>query len=134
MFFDGNKKKLLYDTGQWLKSLRQEKGQSLQETGKALSISTTYVSEIERGMKTPSDDLIGKISEYYTIDIDNLFQSFDKVPKLIRKSVTENGVLQKAILQIENKRDLSVTEKEEIYSELYETLQYLLHKKGSTKK
>ena len=129
MFPNPKKNKLLYETGQMLKCKRQEKNLSLQQVAEYLKISTNYASEIERGLKNPSDDLIERIAEYYNIEIDGLFKSFYKVPRIIREKTEENEVLQKAILEIERRDDLSDRDKEEVYDDLYTALQYLLQER-----
>ncbi|WNR42827.1 helix-turn-helix domain-containing protein [Paenibacillus roseipurpureus] len=51
--------------GQMIKELRLEKGLSLQEVSSALGISLNYLSELERGKKAPSIEVIKRIAEYF---------------------------------------------------------------------
>lgn len=124
--FDVDSKKLLYNTGQMLKDKRLSMNLSLSDVSLVVGMSLNYLSEIERGLKKPSDNLIEKISDYYGIDIDYLFCAFDKIPKIVRGKVNEKMFLTKAIREIEERKDLREDRKQFIYDELYSALQELL--------
>lgn len=49
------------ELGEVLREERQAQGRSLRELAKAASVSTAYLSEIERGTKEASSELIGSI-------------------------------------------------------------------------
>ncbi|MET3962670.1 transcriptional regulator with XRE-family HTH domain [Marmoricola sp. OAE513] len=48
--------------GEHLRSLRQERGETLQETATRAGISMQYLSEIERGTKDPSSEMISAVA------------------------------------------------------------------------
>lgn len=72
------------DAGDYLSSLRNKKGLSITAVAKELSVSRPYLSEIEKGIRLPSDELIRKLAEYYDVDEDDLFKRYGKVPLLAR--------------------------------------------------
>lgn len=118
--FDFKKKIQIYKTGLKLKKCRQTIGKSLQEVSQILEISINYLSEIERGLKVPSDYLIKRIAVFYNIDENHLFESFCKVPKIARDELENNKTLQKTLIEIGNNKSLSDKQKHEIYKQLYE--------------
>ena len=50
------------EIGEVLREERQSQGRSLREVAKSASVSTAYLSEIERGTKEASSELIGSIA------------------------------------------------------------------------
>lgn len=49
------------ELGEVLREERQTQGRSLRDVAKAASVSTAYLSEVERGTKEASSELIGSI-------------------------------------------------------------------------
>jgi len=58
-------KKELEIAGEKLKKLRNERNESVHTVGKAVDISGNYLSEIERGLKEHSDNVLEKVANYY---------------------------------------------------------------------
>ncbi|WP_406290369.1 helix-turn-helix domain-containing protein [Embleya sp. NBC_00896] len=48
--------------GEQLRSLRHERGETLVETSGRAGVSTTYLSEMERGIKEPSSEMIAAVA------------------------------------------------------------------------
>jgi transcriptional regulator with XRE-family HTH domain len=126
---DPEREKLLryYDAGKYLKELRGER--SLTEVGKMVGMSGNYVSSVEKGRLVPSDNYILLISEYYGIDVDDLFIRWGKVPILAREVVKNNETLQKVLSEIARDKRLDDDEKDEMYDEVYKTYQRHIKKK-----
>src|SRR5699024_6173700 len=60
--------------GEYIKSLREEKGLSLRETAKRANISHPYLSKIETGKNTkPSADILFKVSTALKVNVISLF-------------------------------------------------------------
>jgi len=60
--------------GEYIKSLREEKGLSLRETAKRANISHPYLSQIETGKNTkPSADILFKVSTALKVNVISLF-------------------------------------------------------------
>ncbi|MDW7649906.1 MAG: helix-turn-helix domain-containing protein [Bacillota bacterium] len=55
--------------GDKIRALRDEKGLTLEELGKHLDLSVTYVSEIELGERTPSIQTLQKISRFFNVPV-----------------------------------------------------------------
>jgi transcriptional regulator with XRE-family HTH domain len=106
-------------TGDYLKELRTAKGYSLKDACDRLSLSTTYLSEIERGLKAPSDYLIRELAEFYGINENTLFDMLGKVPLAIIEELKSNANLKELILTVRNQKDLSDERKYEIYENLF---------------
>ena len=47
--------------GQWLRALRRRRGETLTETAERAGISPQYLSEIERGLKDPSSEVLAAV-------------------------------------------------------------------------
>lgn len=48
-----------------LKALRKERGLSLEEVGQAIGVTGSHISQIEKGVRQPSLELIGAFAEYF---------------------------------------------------------------------
>lgn len=124
-----NDEKVIIDRvryGKFLKQLRLNKGLTITNLGDLLGISGNYVSELERGMKVPSDHLIMKIAEFHGIDENEVFEGFGKVPLLVRQEFENNKSLQKALLEVAQSKKLSEEQKERIYDQAYHALRELI--------
>lgn len=106
-------------TGEYLLSLRNNKGLSLAQVSKLLEISANYLSEIERGVKVPSDHLLQQLAEYYKVSEDDLFERYGKIPMSVREALASNKILRRAIAEINSDKRLSEEKKSAIFSELY---------------
>jgi len=59
--------------GEKIKVLRIEKGLNIRQLSKELNLkSNSYITELEKGKKTPSTRLLIKISNYFNASIDSL--------------------------------------------------------------
>lgn len=123
---DDEKTLLRLNTAKMLKDLRREKGLSTVDVAKALGVTPNYISEIERALKIPSDQLIIKLSNYFCIDCNELFYQFGKEPLSARKEFEGNKALHSLLIEIGSNNKLSDEEKEKIYDQLYKTYHALL--------
>ena len=71
------------------------------KVSKVIGISANFLSEIERGIKSPSDLLIREIANFYQIDEDIIFDKMNRVPLRARNILERNKDLQKALSNIE---------------------------------
>lgn len=116
----------MVQTGEFLKELRANKGLSLKEACEQLSLSTTYLSELERGLKTPSDLLVRELAQFYGVDENILFDKLGKVPLAVIEELKDNEALKHMILSIRSNRELSDERKYEIYESLYRVYRSML--------
>jgi len=56
--------------GSWLKTMRQKNQQSLAEVSGAVEIDTDLLSEIERGVKRPGEDILMLLISYFSVKED----------------------------------------------------------------
>lgn len=108
-------------TGKYLLSLRKALGFTLTHVSKQLEITHPYLMDIEKGLKTPSDALISRISKFYNLDEDDLFQRYGKVPILAQKEVSENKSLQDTLAEVGRNKRLTDAQKERLYQNIYKT-------------
>lgn len=71
--------------GAHLRQLRQERGETLQETAQRAGISMQYLSEIERGTKDPSSEMISAVAGALG---EGLAEVTEAVSRTIRSSTT----------------------------------------------
>lgn len=55
--------------GEKLKKLRQDRGLSYRKLGAELSIAPSYLSQIEKGQRSPSEETLEHISKFFNVDI-----------------------------------------------------------------
>lgn len=60
-----------------LKQIRKQKGITQEELAKAIGITRPYLSDIERGVKTPGGDIIIKIANYLQLPVEEIFFTVD---------------------------------------------------------
>lgn len=120
---------LQFDAGQYLREIREKSKVSLSETARILGISKSYLSEIEKGIKLPSDSLVRSLALHYKIDEDDLFNRFGKTPMLATEQLSEMPGLQKILAKIRLKKNLTEDQRqtindsvEEFYKDLIESL------------
>ncbi len=61
--------------GEQLRSLRQDQGRTLRDVSSAARVSLGYLSEIERGQKEPSSELLAAICTALDVPLSNLLRS-----------------------------------------------------------
>lgn len=107
------------EAGEFLQEKRKESGHSLAQAGEVIGCSPTYLSEIERGLKLPSDVLISRISRFYNIDETELFNKYRKVPLSVLEEVEKYPGLQKTLLEITKNKHLTEEQKHGFYEQVY---------------
>jgi transcriptional regulator with XRE-family HTH domain len=69
--------------GDYLSSLRTERNLTQKNVASQLSVSFQYLSEIEKGNKSPSDQLLHELANVYNLDLEeevNLFRRYGRMP------------------------------------------------------
>ncbi|MTV50777.1 helix-turn-helix domain-containing protein [Heliobacillus mobilis] len=119
------------ETGDLLKEMRKEKGITLAELGKEIGgVSVTYLSEIERGQKVPSDHLVRQLADYYDIDEDFLFAKFGKVPMAARRVFEDNPLLLKTLADIGRSDGIPEDMKQDLYDYLHNLYKHIANRKN----
>jgi transcriptional regulator with XRE-family HTH domain len=60
--------------GEKLSTLRKKRGLTLRQLGEMLGVYHTYVSQIEKGKKTPNAAMIIKIADIFGVSTDQLMR------------------------------------------------------------
>lgn len=60
-----------------LKQIRKQKGITQEELAKAVGITRPYLSDIERGVKTPGGDIVIRIASYLKLPVEEIFFTAD---------------------------------------------------------
>lgn len=68
----------LISFGHHIHHIRTQRGLILADVAKELDISINYLSELERGKKSPSDSTVVSIAEYYQVSVLSLFLLLDR--------------------------------------------------------
>lgn len=72
------KKQYPYQTlGTWLKQMRQKSQQSVAEVSGAVEIDTDTLSDIERGAKRPSEDILMLLISYFSVKEDEAVKAWE---------------------------------------------------------
>lgn len=103
-----------------LKRLRKSRDMNLDEVGEKVGVSGVFISNIERGKRVPSDNLIEKLAEVYDIEELDLYEGFGKVPESIINEIIHNPKLLELLYKITNNPDIPNEKKEQFYSDINE--------------
>ena len=63
-----------------LRQLREQRGQSLRAAASDLGVAPSHLSRLERGQKSPSDELRRRAADYYGVDEDHVALDEGQVP------------------------------------------------------
>lgn len=105
--------------GRYIRDMRSIRGFTLSQVADRLEISTNYVSQIERGVRKVTDDLVVALAKLYNVDLDELFWMSGKIPVGVRKLIMEDAILQNALSYI-HKLGLSSEQKDRLTKEILE--------------
>lgn len=117
-----NELQILSQFGQYLYQLRAQRRLSLIQLGARLGINASYLSEIERGLKMPQDELVSRIAIFFGLDENGLFEMLGKVPLSVLQEIEQNLLLQ-ATLKEMSESQFSRQRKQELYGEFYNLVQ-----------
>ena len=77
-----------------LRKLREEKGLTLRDVSSAINVTTSYISQIERGLKEPSLEVLRALSDYLGVSTSLLLESPD-APSFDDDTAADSFVLRK---------------------------------------
>ena len=115
------KKEVLQEIGRYVNELRTRSNMSLAQLSARLGVNPSYLWEVERGIKIPSDEFIRNLSQFYNLDENSIFESLGKVPLIAREELEENVLLQEILKQI-GQAKFSPQKKVEIYRKFYQMI------------
>ena len=111
---------LIKTIGRELRGVREDKQIQLQEVAKGVGVSSTYISDIERNNKVPSDELIEKLAEAYGVERIRLFKGFRVVPKQMMAELSRDGEMYEIIFKLSENETVTEAEKDQFYAEIAE--------------
>lgn len=113
-----DKKELWKEAGAKLRELRKATGQSVFKVGRAIGVSGSYISQVERGSCAVSDAVLIALSELYGVDKQSLFDLYKRIEDEEANRLMDNPMFRKVFTQVTTDRKLSKDEKDEIAKEL----------------
>lgn len=87
----------LREFGEHIKRLRNENGLTVREAGHKLDVSANFISQLERGVVKPTDEMIQKIAECYNVNEDSLYHKLGHIPKSALEALSQSPFMQKAL-------------------------------------
>lgn len=76
--------------GAILRDLRESRGESLRQAAHDLGVDAAHLSRLERGIKTPSQDLRARAADYYDVPSDDLAVASGVLPEDIVELLLNN--------------------------------------------
>ncbi|MBC9786439.1 helix-turn-helix transcriptional regulator [Heliobacterium chlorum] len=108
------------DTGEYLRDLRLKKGITLAQLSDNVGVSINFLSELERGLKPPSDKLIEALSKFYQVESSEIYNRLGKIPESATDELEKNPQLNKMLSEINQNKKLTPKKKLELYQEMYD--------------
>ena len=78
------------DFGSLLKALREKSGLSIKRLAPELSVNYTYLSKLENNKVSPSEELVGRMSHYFSYSKEELLLAANKIPEDVLTILREN--------------------------------------------
>lgn len=113
------KELMLVKAGERLKELRGKKGESVHKVARAIHISGNYLSELERGLKSPSDVVLESLASYYTADISEIFSLYNRIAPSEANLLLRNPSLRKIVTQMSIDKRIGTEDVESFAREMH---------------
>lgn len=113
-----DKKELWREAGAKLRDIRKATGQSVFKVGRAIGVSGSYISQVERGSCAASDAVLVALSDLYGVDKQTLFDLYKRIEDEEANRLMNNPMFRKVFTQVSTDKKLSQEEKNEIAKEL----------------
>ena len=127
----GEREDMLVQAGKQLRDLRKKTTKSVHKVAKDVHISGNYLSEIERGIKEPSDLVLESISNYYGIEKSELFSLYSRIAPTETNVLLNNPNFRKTITQVSMDERLTDDDRALLYEEFHKLYESLADKKES---
>lgn len=75
--------------GEYIRTLRERKGATLEDIANKLGYSKMYLSEIERDKKEPTNEIVRKVSELYKVDELLLYRFLNRINPIFEQEFRE---------------------------------------------
>ncbi|MGN1387595.1 MAG: helix-turn-helix domain-containing protein [Bacillus sp. (in: firmicutes)] len=111
---------LIRTIGNELRSLRKAKNLHVKDIAEDVGVSSTYISEIERNNKVPSNELIEKMAQTYNVDEKRLYKGFNIIPESVIFELTSTYGLYDLFYELSEDESITREEKDEFYQKVKE--------------
>lgn len=108
--------------GNLVAKLRIQSGFSMAQLAVRVGINPIYLSQVERGVRLPSDEIIRNLADFFKLDENDLFDMVGRVPLVVREELEKQSMLQ-SLLKEMVKVKLDEQKKQEIYQEFFNSFQ-----------
>jgi transcriptional regulator with XRE-family HTH domain len=116
----------LQEFGLYIKDLRTKRDMTLAQVAEKLNVSTNYVSQIERGIRRVTDEMIQELALIYNHDEDIFFRKAGRIPIRVLEEIQTNPMLQKA-LSFVRKKKISEEKRRQMEEEILRVYSELLN-------
>lgn len=106
--------------GTFLRLLRTQRGRPIRDVADGVGVSENYVSEIERDLKQPSDEIIRNFAKYYGMDEAALFRKFGRVPLSVTEELLKSPIVNDLLYSISRNDSLDEKDKIDMYRKMVE--------------
>ena len=109
--------------GDYLSTLRTERNLTLKKLASQVGVSFQYLSEIEKGNKSPSDQLLHDLAEVYDLGLEgevNVFRRYGRIPIFTAEELEDQESTQLALAELRRlvkTGKITDEERQELYEE-----------------
>jgi transcriptional regulator with XRE-family HTH domain len=114
---DLDKQELREIAGAKLQEIRKGTGLSIFKVGRAIGVSGGYISQIERGVRPPSDAVLIRLAELYSVEQKELFGLYEKLPDDEVNMIMQMPELRNLFTELTSKKDITDEDRKEMLEE-----------------
>ncbi|MBC8579256.1 helix-turn-helix domain-containing protein [Zhenhengia yiwuensis] len=112
-----DKQELREIAGAKLQEIRKGTGLSIFKVGRAIGVSGGYISQIERGVRPPSDAVLIRLAELYSVEQKELFGLYEKLPDDEVNMIMQMPELRNLFTELTSKKDITDEDRKEMLEE-----------------
>ena len=114
---DLDKQELREIAGAKLQEIRKGTGLSIFKVGRAIGVSGGYISQIERGIRPPSDAVLIRLAELYSVEQKELFGLYEKLPDDEVNMIMQMPELRNLFTELTSKKGITDEDRKEMLEE-----------------
>lgn len=114
---DLDKQELREIAGAKLQEIRKGTGLSIFKVGRAIGVSGGYISQIERGVRPPSDAVLIRLAELYSVEQKELFGLYEKLPDNEVNMIMQMPELRNLFTELTSKKGITDEDRKEMLEE-----------------
>ncbi|MGM9929649.1 MAG: helix-turn-helix domain-containing protein [Bacillus sp. (in: firmicutes)] len=109
---------LIKTIGNELRNMRKTKNLQVKDVAQDVGVSSTYISEIERNNKVPSNELIEKMAVVYSMEQKQLYKGFKVMPDNMLYELTSEHGLYDLLYELAENENITREEKDAFYQKV----------------